>query len=258
MKDFFYRLKLPKGLWKDFGLPSVTLGELRSSGLGFEEFLGGFNGFPDDYSISPVFQVLPMGFSWAFYLAQEALRTIVSRVLPQSEFLEDFKPAPELTSNASVAMIYADNGNHISLSQHVADRDSAIVMQELERIGLKTHEHMEASEFAVTLGGTVDGSGLRVAPTPARLRKVRAGLKHLVDGCPISGKQLEHIIGHVNQLFLMFRLLLSTLNHCYAFTRQQYHSKCRLWPGAIAELLLGGFFHYAMLTSLLVQVKMFT
>ena len=96
-----------------------------------------------------MFKVLPMGFSWAFYLAQEALRTIVKRVVPAAEFLEDFKPAPELSHDKSVAMIYADNGNHISLSAESADRDRESVMRELDRLGLKTHEVVEASELEV-------------------------------------------------------------------------------------------------------------
>ena len=165
VKDFFYRLKLPEGNSKYFGLPKKYLEDLRGSGLGFEKILDAFSGLSDDYFISPVFQVLPVGFSWAFYLAQEALRTIVKRVLPGGKFLEDFKPAPELSPSTNVAMIYADNGNHISLSRSAADRDCSLVMRELERIGLKTHEYMEASELSVTLGGTVDGSGLRVPNT---------------------------------------------------------------------------------------------
>ena len=88
-----------------------------------------------------------MGFSWAFYLAQEALRTVVKYVLPRAGFLEDFRPAPTLSCSSSVAMVYADNGDHISLNRNQADADCTLVMKELERIGLKTHEHMEASEF---------------------------------------------------------------------------------------------------------------
>ena len=56
-------------------------------------------------SVHPYFTVLPMGFSWAFYLAQECLRAVVARALPTVRFLQDHTPAPDLSDPRPVASI---------------------------------------------------------------------------------------------------------------------------------------------------------
>ena len=61
--------------------------EIQDSGLGNlvdREFVHGY------------FCVLPMGFSWAFYLAQEGLRSAVRTALPDVQFVTDLEPVPSL------------------------------------------------------------------------------------------------------------------------------------------------------------------
>ena len=85
VKDFFYRIGIPAALGSYFGLPPISSSMFsKITGVGTPPGLAGAR------RIFPVLQVLPMGFSWSFYLAQEALRCIVARTLPGVRFLTDF------------------------------------------------------------------------------------------------------------------------------------------------------------------------
>eukprot|EP00973_Karenia_brevis_P021297 2928583-Karenia_brevis.AAC.1 len=47
---------------------------------------------------------------------------------------------------------------------------------------------------------------------------------------------MEHIIGHLVNLLMTFRLGLAMLSHCYAFVQQSYFQKQSVWPSAKKEL----------------------
>ena len=71
-----------------FGLPAVDMAELARV-IG-KSPVGGAH----SRVWYPRFRVLPMGFSWASYLAQEALRCCTMRALPTVQFVEDHQPSP--------------------------------------------------------------------------------------------------------------------------------------------------------------------
>ena len=135
VRDFFYRLGIPWKLARYFGLPPLTLDEAAEifSARELETCRSGA-------CVYPFFQVLPMGFSWAFFLAQEALREVVTRSLVGARFVTDFTRAPCLHDPTPVVMIYADNGNHLGLSREKVNDERALVDAELNRVGLATHE----------------------------------------------------------------------------------------------------------------------
>ncbi len=54
-------------------------------------------------------KVLPMGFSWSFYLAQEAHRAVAQRALPETFLSGDGAPPPRPSREGGVGLIYADN-----------------------------------------------------------------------------------------------------------------------------------------------------
>ena len=72
-----------------------------------------------DGEVNPCFAVMPRGFSWAFYFAQEVHRGFAIRNVPgvpASAFVVERRPSPVLASDTDKAvMIYADNNHHMSL-----------------------------------------------------------------------------------------------------------------------------------------------
>ena len=127
IKDMFYRLSVPEALQLYFGLPSIGAAEAR-------ELFG--DAVPSDFGdcdISPVFCMLPMGFSWSFYFAQEVLRFAIKETLPESEFLVDRSPVNALTYDSSLALAYADNGYHFALDRERASRAAQEVQAFLKK-----------------------------------------------------------------------------------------------------------------------------
>ncbi len=114
-----------------------------------------------------------MWFSWAFSSAQETFRNVIARALPGTLFLEDLRPALELQHESSIALAYADNLCHMSLSRKWADLARETVQRELNRVGFPTHEVVEASVVFEMLG--VRGTANLVESSP---------LQPGVSGCP--------------------------------------------------------------------------
>eukprot|EP00972_Heterocapsa_arctica_P101615 14973332-Heterocapsa_arctica.AAC.1 len=83
--------------------------------------------------VHPYICVLPMGFSWAFYLAQEGRCAVVSRALPNVRFLQDLMPAPDLLDKSPIAFTYADNANRFGLDRESVNEQRSIVDAELNR-----------------------------------------------------------------------------------------------------------------------------
>lgn len=91
--------------------------------------------FLRDYPGYPFFQVLPMGFSWAFHLAHRAHHAVAERAPGH--------PAPRLGRACersmpiarSAVMLYADNGNYLSVTEEEADAQRSRVSEALNGVG---------------------------------------------------------------------------------------------------------------------------
>ena len=231
IKDMFYRLRVPVWLQKYLGLPSLAAGEVRQH---FGDVIPADWG--NDVSVSPTFLVLPMVFSWSFCFAQEVLREAIRVSLPHVQFVVDRSPVGEVGDSCSLAMAYADNGYHFSTSRDVAEDDARTVEQYLNKIGLATHEETVACSTCIVLGGALDGSGLVLRPKASRIGLLCSGLLAIEKGRPISGKQMEHIVGHLNFVCLTQRLSLSVLSHTYTYIHECYHLRRPVWKTVKREL----------------------
>ena len=176
IKDMFYRLRVPDWLQNYLGLPSLAASEVRQH---FGDVIPAEWG--NDVSVSPTFLVLPMGFSWSFYFAQEVLREAIRVSLPHAQFVVDRSPVGEVGDSCSLAMAYADNGYHFSTPRDMAKNDARTVEQYLNKIGLATHEEAVACSTCIVLGGALDGSGLVLRPKASRI-----GLLCFVQGSSLS------------------------------------------------------------------------
>ena len=96
VKDYFYRLGISKELGEYFALPKVNMGKLKAAmGSAWTSALEAMTG-GGTVDLFPYFSVLPMGFSWAFHLAQEAHRFVAQRCIPSVRLLEDKHVAPPM------------------------------------------------------------------------------------------------------------------------------------------------------------------
>ena len=75
----------------------------------------------------------------------------------------------------------------------------------LNEHGLQTHEETDASEHAVVLGYVIDGVKLEVLPRPERITRLELGLVPLIRGLPVTGRNLEVILGHLVSVMMVSR-----------------------------------------------------
>ncbi len=127
-----------------------------------------------------------MGFSWAFWLSQEVHKAVSSEAapdVPEEDYIVDRFPPHNLTEPSDYrCMLYADNGNHLSLTANEANKRREALSLCLNQRGLATHETIEASDLVETLGTEIYGKSGCVKPTSTRLGRIRAGLARVVSG----------------------------------------------------------------------------
>ena len=59
----------------------------------------------------------------------------------------------------------------------------------------------------------MDGEKLRVAMTPERHTRLRQALLPLIEGRPVTGLELEKVVGHITSHCMLNRPVLSCLSY---------------------------------------------
>ena len=211
IRDCFYAVNMDPGLQEYFALASdLTDAELAR--------VTGGEVAPGSGKNVPVISVLPMGFSWSFYLVQQLHTDTALQALgltSRSLFL-DGQPPPSLTNNNISIMPYCDNLHSISLSKDHCQVGKDAMASALEAIGFELHEHCEASDFFETLGGAIDG----------RKGVVRSSLKkmwHLIYAFElaaeevVSVKTIQRLLGHAMVVSVLNRSGMSIFRKLYDF-----------------------------------------
>ena len=86
LDNYFYRCRVPEAYWEYFGLPAVTAEELGATEEEMRRWTGEMGDFGGDFH--PVMCVLPMGWSHAPLVAQEAHENLLGKT---SELVEDHR-----------------------------------------------------------------------------------------------------------------------------------------------------------------------
>ena len=241
IKDCFYRLGISQRLGEYFCLPEVDP-ELLRQAIGFmpEELQRVLD--EDSGPVYPFFQVLPMGFSWAFHLAHQAHQEIARTTLPGVPFARDRRAAPRLGRQAGeqsrALLVYADNANHLGVKRDEVGEDQRRLIEALHGHGLSTHDVMEPAQLGESLGVRIDGFSGKVGPTAKRDWNLDRALMACSSRPAISGEELQVIIGHMTVRSLLHRGVMGILRHAYSFVESSYCRRQRLWPSVVQELEL--------------------
>ncbi len=240
VQDFFYRLSLESvpELAKYFGLPLVDCEILAR--------LYEADGLPVPAEIQrwrkstrfahPCMSALSMGWSWAFHLAQCVHEEVGRRSVPEAEHLADRKPAPEMRHDRSCLMLYADNGNHLSLSGKVCEASRRKLAGALETLNLKTHETVAATTEATTLGVKFDGFIGNISATPERDSRLDQALLAILEGQRLNSDDMRKVVGHVTCRLLLRRPILSVLHHVYSFINAGIIKRIPVWDSVWDEI----------------------
>lgn len=233
IKDYFYSLKMPEVLQPFFSMPAIPSWLLRQWGVPAD-----MGGEVDREGLAfPMLQVVPMGWSWAMWLAQRVHQhqCLVASGLSPDRVMTDRRPVPSLETDEPFVLPYADNLNVGGTSQSAVQELKDKIVRHLRSLGFKVHEELDATSLADSLGYRIDGARGIVQPVPKKLHKVRQCFKWLSQRPWVSGRAIEKILGHAVHFTLLRRGLLSIFRNLYDFAARHSNSSGRLWRSAARE-----------------------
>ena len=110
IKDCFYACRLPSSLREYFGF-SYDISISEAEWIFGEQNISDLSDVGKDCLITPCLDVLPMGFSWSFYLVQQlhVQACVHSSSQPVENIILESRPPPSLSSTGTLAMPYCDN-----------------------------------------------------------------------------------------------------------------------------------------------------
>ncbi|CAK0849368.1 unnamed protein product [Prorocentrum cordatum] len=193
---------------------------------------------PDVGEVFPCLLVLPMGWTWSFYIVQ----ALHAELLREAGFSQDLImsnawPAPPL-SDDPVALPYCDNLTVFGMSRDRVDQRLRELIGVFEGKGFVLHEISWASTSSDILGTAFDGLRRTVRARPKRAWTLRGAHRHAALGGAISGKVLERLLGHYVVEGLNQRPALSVLRASYVFIRDCCWTPRPLWDSVCRELLV--------------------
>ena len=229
VKDYFYSIGLPEGLRGYFCMPPIPLDEAKRFSR---------QSFSDDVeNVYPSMRVVPMGWSWAMWVAQRIHQhqACVALDISPSQVLVDGRPPPPLSSGEPVVIPYADNLNVCGIDSRKVQSAKDKVVQQLRSVGFRVHEEEDASTVVQALGFILDGERGEVRPIPKKRDKLRLVLLWLATRPRITGRAIERVIGHTIHMFMLRRELLSIFRTVYDFKTAHYKKPVKLWASAARE-----------------------
>ena len=213
IRDCFYAVQLPKELAEYFGLcRDLTVEEaVEISGLSRSYFTG-FS------RITPVIAVLPMGFSWSFFLVQHIHEAVSLRAMdiPCTQLILEHTPVPKLQHGHVLAMPYCDNVHTIGLDKDATNTNKDRICSALSDIGFSMHEEEPAATHFSTLGGVVDGTRGQVRATTARMWNLILAFMHIRRGV-IHPEVVQRLLGHAMVVCVLNRCGMGIFHQLYKY-----------------------------------------
>ncbi|CAK0802220.1 unnamed protein product, partial [Prorocentrum cordatum] len=188
--------------------------------------------------VYPAMQVLPMGWSSAFWFVQRLHLEVVRRSgVPSTMVATGSWPLPSVVEGPIEAPC-SDNVNVFGLEPGpaLATRDRIVAQFEAE--GFAMHDISEVSSEGVVLGADVGGPDPFTRRSLKKLLVVRKALFWLATGPYVSGRQLEVILGHYVAACLFCRPGFSIMRAVYEFVRASYDRPKVLWRSCRYECWL--------------------
>ena len=235
IKNCFYQCGVPKNLSRYFAFDAVPSSWALDMGA-----LTTIDGEPiyECGRLYPVLLVLPMGWSWSFYIVQMLhIQILVECGFKQEHIISSSWPSSLLSTTAS-ALPYCDNLTVFGTSKEGVDRSLGKLMEVFKEKGFELHEIEWGRTGAEVLGVLFNGSELSVRGRPDRVWALRGALRYIAAGHPVSGRTLERLLGHFIVEALHQREALSILKSVYVFVREHYWVPKPVYRSVAHELMV--------------------
>ena len=208
IRDCFYAVSMPSSLWDYFCFEQdVTVEEARS--IWGEDILC-------KGPLSPCVTVLPMGFSWSFYLVQQIHEhsALQSLGCSREQVILDGYPSMCLEPNVILTMPYCDNIHCLGVEQQQVDQGCDEVCKGLSNLGFRIHEEQPSANVMETLGGVVDGDRGQVRTTSLRMWYLIEAFNY-VQKIVVSVEDIQRLLGHAMVVSVLNRSGMSIFRRLY-------------------------------------------
>lgn len=189
-----------------------------------------------DQLLFPVFRGLCMGWSWALFLANEAVAHITSgRIERPIAEVRDRLPAPSL--DQAVTGVYVDNISIIGPDVETVEAARTRIVNQFAELGIPlTWSSSSPSDVLETIGVIFDFKKGVARNKPHRIWRAFLAGKELLRRRRVSLRILEIWLGHMTSLFMISPTALSCFFHIYKFVQQHRGKRVELWPSVREEI----------------------
>ena len=242
--DCFYNFAIPQACsWFSTG-DHATREEMRSFGFDIDEIYndetGRLEALAEDTAVYLCFAGVPMGWSWALWVAQEIVchQCLLAVGGSPAELVQDRKPAPTIRPGQAPLGVYVDNVHTFGGHRKDAVVRMQLISEHFKQLNIPFEVDEVANEPQLdTLGMTFSfDNGVRVRGKRARVWRLWGATRALLRRRRVSGETLRIWLGHVNFHFLLARPLLSTLSATYKFAITHLGHRFPLWPSVRREI----------------------
>ena len=238
--NMFHHILLPQAWWAFFPLTPIILSSLPPSlQQKLTQHLG--QNLPQSTVVTPFQITLPMGFSWAVYVAQKFARGVLrqglvvfrmSSACPHQNFrvlhASQCSYPVQVTAGDLILMHYIDDVNAVAMSW--PDAALCALMRILstlfQRFGLPFKKSKSSTP------GTVERKYIRfigfqwsfqhntIAPLPNKLARAISDASTISRRKQATATQLSKVLGKLTWYSLPIRSLLSILHHLFSWVQQ--------------------------------------
>ena len=205
----------------------------------YSDDIGDFFMPDDSLVVYPVFRGLCMGWSWALFLAQQAVSHIAAGQIqrPLRE-IRDKQPLPSLTDGPLVG-VYVDNISIIGLEK----AEVIEAANRVEKYFKDTHipltwSSSEPQEVFSTVGIIIDFKNRSIRNKPSRLWRAFLAGREILRRGRISVKLLEKWLGYMTSIFMLSPSGLSCFFHIYRFVAENRGKRAFMWNTVRHEIRL--------------------
>ena len=242
--DCFYNFTVPAACsWFSTG-DSITRREMQAWNIEettiYDDELGHETDLALDEAVFIVFKGVPMGWSWALYIAQEVVSWQVLQALgmDDSKLIKDKQPPPTIQPSQPAVGVYVDNVHTFGGQTSDAGEAMKQIAGRFQELNIPFEvDNIEGAATMDTLGLTFDFSqGVVVRAKKERAWRLWHATRALLRRRRISGDTLRVWLGHVNFHFLLCRPALSSISSCYRFAIDHLGHRFPMWPSVRKEM----------------------
>ena len=153
----------------------------------------------------PFLKVVPMGWSLAFWLGRRAHQhqCLAASGLGPECLMQGSNHPPDLKQGSVGILPYCDNLNVCGFNPQLVLFTKDTIDAHMRKLGFLVHEEIGPSTIHTSLGRKVDGASGMVQAGPKRQERLRLTLLALERRPRVTGRQVEHILGHIVYHFLL-------------------------------------------------------